>query len=85
MHDTILLNKISDSLSELCRSHNIARVKRLCLIVDKKSHINSLNLYEHLQSYNKDLIGEWSKIEVESDSLDTQIAIIHRIEGDTTE
>ena len=85
MHDTILLDKISNSLGELCRSHNITKIKKLALIVDNNSHINSLNLYDHLQDCNKGLIGEWTKIEVEKEALDNQVAIIHSIEGDIPE
>lgn len=85
MHDTMLLDKISNSLGELCRSHNIIRIKKLSLIVDNNSHINSSNLYEHMQDSNKGLIGEWTKIEVEKEALDNQVAIIHSIEGDVPE
>ncbi|MCT8978840.1 hypothetical protein N4T77_19870 [Clostridium sp. CX1] len=82
MHDTILLNKISTSLQELCRNHNIKRIGRLSIIVDENSHLNSSNLYEHLRECNKSLVGEWTNIIVEKDQLDSQVAILHSIEGE---
>lgn len=82
MHDTILLNKISDSLEALCRAHNIKRIKRLSIIVDKSSHVDSNNLYEHLRNFNSNLTGEWTEVVVEKEQLDSQVAILHSIEGD---
>lgn len=82
MHDTILLNKISDSLEALCKAHNIKRIKRLSIIVDKNSHVDSDNLYDHLRSFNSNLAGEWTEIVVEKEQLDSQVAILHSIEGD---
>ena len=79
------LNKISDSLADLCRAHNIKKIKKLSIIVDKNSHVNSENLYEHLCNFNTNLAGEWTEVIVEQEHLDTQIAILHSIEGEKVE
>lgn len=81
MQDTVLLNKISNSLRELCRSHKIKRIEKLSIIVDKNSNVNSSDLYEYLRGYNRDLVGEWTSIIVEKEQLDREVAILHSIEG----
>lgn len=85
MHDTILLNKISDSLTNLCRAHKIKKIKKLSIIVDNNSHVNSDNLHEHLCNVNGNLAGEWTEVIVEKDNLDSQVAILHSIEGEKAE
>ena len=85
MHDTILLNKISDSLDSLCRAHNIKKIKRLSIIVDKNSQVTSNSLYEYLRNFNSNLTGEWTEIIVEKEQLDREVAILHSIEGEKVE
>lgn len=82
MHDTILLNKISQGLEGCCRSNKILRINKLTVIVNENSHVDSDNLYEYLKNYNEDLVGEWTEIKTEIGDLPDQTAIIRNIEGD---
>ncbi|MCM8712130.1 hypothetical protein M2651_14110 [Clostridium sp. SYSU_GA19001] len=85
MHDTILLNKISQAVKQVCSVNNIRKVNRLTVVVNHRSHVNENNLYEHLKYENKDLIGLWTKIKVEREDIEEQTAILHSIEGDRGE
>ncbi len=82
MHDTILLNKISEALKETCRKNNIKRVNNLTIVVSSGSHVNEDNLYEHLQIESKNLIGEWTKIIINKEDIPNQTAILHSIKGE---
>jgi Zn finger protein HypA/HybF involved in hydrogenase expression len=84
MHDTILLNKISDAIRETCRSNNIKKINNITVVVSNKSHVSENNLYEHLKYVNEDLIGEWTKINVNKEDIQDQMAILHSIQGETT-
>lgn len=85
MHDTILLNKISEAVKQVCADNNIRKINKLAVVVNHTSHVNEENLYEHLQYENKDLIGGWTKIKVEREDIEEQTAILHSIEGDRGE
>lgn len=80
MHDTILLNKISQGLKEICKTNNITKVDKLVIFVNYKSHVNEDNLYEHLKHEDDNLIGLWTKIKIERDDIPDQTAIIHGIQ-----
>lgn len=85
MHDTILLNKISQGLEGCCKNNGILKINRLTIIVNEDSHVNSDNLHEYLRSYNGDLVGDWTEIKTEIAELPNQTAIIRNIEGDVAE
>jgi hypothetical protein len=85
MHDTILLNKISQGLDGCCKNNGILKINKLIVIVNEYSHVNSYNLYEYLRSYNGDLVGEWTEIKTEIGDLPDQTAIIRNIVGDVAE
>lgn len=85
MHDTILLNKISQGLEGCCKSNKILRINSLTVIVNENSHVNSDNLHEYLRSYNGNLVGDWTEIKTEIGDLPDQTAIIRNIEGDIAE
>ena len=40
MHDTMLLNRISEAITETCKVNNIRKVNTLTVVVSAKSHIN---------------------------------------------
>lgn len=82
MHDTILLNKISEAVKETCINNNIKKVNNLTIVVGCGSHVNEENLYEHLQAESKDLIGEWTKIILNKEDIPNQTAILHSIKGE---
>ena len=81
MHDTILFGKISEELKEICKVNNINKVKTFTVIVNHRSHVNVDNLYDHLQHANGDLVGEWTKINVQREDIQDQTAILKSIQG----
>ncbi|MCM0647771.1 hypothetical protein NBE98_05195 [Clostridium swellfunianum] len=85
MHDTILLNKISDAVNQVCGMNNIKKVNKLAVVVNNNSHVNEENLYDHLQYACANLIGEWTEIQVQRDDILEQTAILHSIEGEKSE
>jgi Zn finger protein HypA/HybF involved in hydrogenase expression len=85
MHDTILLSKISESLKEACIANKIKKVNTLTVVINHRSHVNSDNLYEHLQYANKNLVGKWTKINVMREEIQDQTAILKSIEGEQSE
>ncbi|AAK76890.1 Zn finger protein HypA/HybF involved in hydrogenase expression [Clostridium acetobutylicum] len=85
MHDTILLNKISQGLSECCKTQKISKINELTVAVNKKSHVNSENLTDYLKNYNKALVSSSLKIKVEIEDLPDQTAMIRRLEGEVAE
>lgn len=85
MHDTILLNKISQGLAGCCKSNKILKINKLTVIVNESSHLNPDNLHEYLRSYIGDLVGDWTEIKTEIGDLPDQTAIIRNIEGDIAE
>lgn len=82
MHDTILLNKISEVLRETCVANKIKKVNSLTIIVNHRSHVNENNLYEHLQHISSNLIGDWTKINIQREDIQDQTAILHNIQGE---
>ena len=85
MHDTILFGKISEELKEICKANNINKVKTFTVIVNHRSHVNVDNLYDHLQHTNGDLVGEWTKINVQREDIKDQTAILKSIQGEQRE
>lgn len=85
MHDTILLSKISEELKNICTANNIIKVKAFTVIVNHRSHVNEVNLYDHLQHAYGDLVGEWTEINVQKEDIQDQTAILKSIEGEQDE
>lgn len=85
MHDTFLLNKISKSLNQICEENKIKQIDEFTIVVSPNSHITQENLQEHLQLYNKDIIGEVLQINIQREDIEKQTAIIHSIQGETFE
>ena len=82
MHDTILLNKISDAVSQVCEANNFKKVNKIAVVVNYRSHVDEHNLYEHLQNADGDLIGLWTEIKIEREDIQDQTAILHSIQGE---
>lgn len=82
MHDTILLNKISEVLKETCIVNNIKRIDEFTVVVNHRSHVNENNLCEHLQRVDNSLIGDWTKINIEKEDIEDQTAILLNIKGE---
>lgn len=85
MHDTILLNKISEELERYCSETKISKLTKIIINVNKNSHINAQNIAQYLKSYNKNTVDSFTNIEVEIEDLPDQMAIIKRVEGETAE
>jgi Zn finger protein HypA/HybF involved in hydrogenase expression len=85
MHDTILLNKISDAVKKVCEASNIKKVNRLAVVVNHRSHVDEQNLYEHLRCDHGDLIGIGTEIKIEREDIQDQTAILHSIQGEKGE
>ena len=85
MHDTILLNKISEAVKQVCAANKIKKVNRLAVVVNHRSHVDENNLYEHLQYAGGDLVVIWTKIKVEREDIMDQTAILHSIQGEQSE
>lgn len=85
MHDTFLLNKISNSLEAICNEKNIRGIDEFTIVVNNDSHINKENLLEHLKLNNKDIISENLKIRIEREDIEELTAIIKVIKGETFE
>lgn len=82
MHDTFLLNKISEMLKEICNQNKIDRIEQLTLVINHNSHINKENLLEHLKFHNADLLAKEIKVEILRDDIECQTAIIKSIQGE---
>lgn len=85
MHDTFLLNKISQWVKEICTDNNIKRVDKLVISVNNKSHVNKKNLYSQLRTDCNDLVGLWTNIDIQRDETPDQTAIIQSIQGEQFE
>ena len=85
MHDTILLSKISEELKNICTSNNINKVKTFTVIVNHRSHVNEDNLYDHLRHTYGNLVGKWTKINVQKEDIQDQTAILKSIQGEQNE
>lgn len=82
MQDTYLLDKISNSIKEICNSKNIKRIHEFTIVVNHNSDVNEENLREHLAKHNKEHIDERLIIKIERDDLVEKTAIIHSIQGE---
>ena len=85
MHDTFLLNRISESLIKLCNEDKIFRITKLRIITNHHSHIQESNLYEHLLRNTNGVVGEWTEIIIDRQDIENLTAIIDKVEGDTLE
>ncbi len=85
MHDTILLQKISEELEVLCKLNHLEKVSKLSIAVNDHSHVNEHNLYEHLHALDKELYGTEMRIDIVIEDIADQTAILYSIEGQKSE
>lgn len=85
MHDTHLLEKIYNSLSELCDINLIVKIHVISIIVNKESHINERGLLGYLKDRDSSLVGDWTKICLERQESEKLTALITSVEGDQDE
>jgi hypothetical protein len=81
VHDTHLIEKIYESISELCRINSIVKVNGLSIEVDEGSHISAPLLLEHLCDRDSSLFGKWTEINVSYKALERLTAVITSIDG----
>lgn len=83
MHDSLLMQNISDSLNSICKDNGIKKITKIEIAVGYGSPINEKNLIDHLVDMNKGLVDHKTKAKVLLvDNLPDQIAEIKRIEGE---
>lgn len=85
MHDTFLLKRISESLSNLIKENEFNKVIKLRIITSQNSHIHKDNLYEHLLLEHNGVVGEWTEILIDRQDIDSLTAVIESIEGEKLE
>ncbi|AOY75840.1 hypothetical protein [Clostridium formicaceticum] len=85
MHDTYLLNKIAQSLKDICQEHKLKKIEAFTLVVSHHSHVNEESLGEHLEIHSKELMGDDLRIKVRREDIEEQTAIIHSLQGETFE
>ncbi|PKM71784.1 MAG: hypothetical protein CVU91_12305 [Firmicutes bacterium HGW-Firmicutes-16] len=85
MHDTHLIEKIYESISELCRVNSIVKVNALDLEVDKGSHINAPLLLEHLCERENSMFGNWTHVHIDYKPFEKLTAVIISIDGESSD
>lgn len=85
MHDTHLIEKIYESIAEICRQNSIVKVNEFHIEVDEGSHITEPFLLEHLTDRNHALFGTWTDVHVDYQPFEKLTAVITSIDGDCRE
>lgn len=85
MHDTHLLEKIYNSLSEICDRNSIIKMNELCINVNENSHIDEKSLLQFLKDRDNKLYGDFTRIYIERCEAETLTATIKSIDGDKNE
>lgn len=82
MHDSILYEKVSKSLSDICSENSINRVNAMTVTVSWDSHMDENSLHEYLKHENCNLVGDWTEIKLKKRDIGKLTAIIEDIEGE---
>ncbi|MCT4508504.1 MAG: hypothetical protein N4A48_07040 [Tepidibacter sp.] len=82
MEDTFLINRIYNSLNEICSENNIKRVKNITFVVGDGSDLSKENICDYFEQNKSELIGRWTNINMKIEDFDNNIAIIHSLEGE---
>ena len=85
MHDTFLNNNLYESITHLCREHNIEKITNLTITVHTHSHISEQSIREHFTDRNNSLIGNWTNIIVQKKEIEPLTATIDQIDGEKEE
>ena len=85
MHDTHLIEKIYQSIVNLCKQHAIVKVNELCIEVDEGSHIDAPHLLSHLKERDSTLFGAEVVLYVEPQPFQKLTARIKSIDGEGRE
>lgn len=85
MHDTHMIEKIYESIAEICRQNSIVKVNDIHIEVDKGSHITKVLLLEHLSDRDSSLFGIWTNVHVAYQPFEKLTAVITSITGDSSQ
>lgn len=85
MHDTHMIEKIYQSIVNLCRQNGVIKVNRINIEVDEGSHIEGQHLLAHLIDRDSRLFGDWTAVNVEHKPYEKLTAVIKSIDGDSIE
>jgi hypothetical protein len=85
VHDTHLIEKIYESIADICRQNSIIKVVDLHIEVDEGSHITEPLLLEHLSDRDNSLFGTWTDIHVSYKPFEKLTAVITSIDGDSSD
>ncbi|MDF2519546.1 MAG: hypothetical protein K0R84_174 [Clostridia bacterium] len=85
MHDSFLLHRIADSLQRICDENRLDTVRELVLDVSTDSHIEALDLKEHLIELLPYLIDKNTVITIRKTAIEEQSTVIYLLKGDSLE
>lgn len=85
MHDTHLIEKIYESITEICHQNSMIKVNDLHIEVDKGSHITGPLLLRSLSDRDSSLFGIWTDVHVDYRPYEKLTAVITSIKGDCCE
>jgi transcriptional regulator NrdR family protein len=85
MHDTFLIEKLYNSISELCKSNMIKKINEIKLIVSLDSHVTGQHMLEHLMERDSTLFGDWTCVYIEKQDIEKLTAMVESINGETDE
>ena len=85
MHDTHLIEKIYESIADICRQNAIVKVVELHIEVDEGSHITEPLLLEQLCDRDHTLFGTWTEVCVDYQPYEKLTAVITSIDGDSAD
>ena len=85
MHDTLLIEKVYQSIAALCAQNGIVKVRALNIEVDMSSHITGDHLLEHLIYRDKRMFDNNTAVTLTQKPFQKLTAVITGIEGDGIE
>lgn len=85
MHDTHLIEKIYQSIINLCMQNGIVKINEIDIEVDNGSHIEGPYLLSYLKDRDSTMFGDWTVINVEHKPYEKLTAVIKSIDGDGCE
>ncbi len=85
MHDTHLIEKIYESIAEICRLNAIVKVVDLHIEMDEGSHITEPILLEYLSDRDSSLFGAWTDVHIDYQPFEKLTAVITSIDGNSND
>lgn len=85
MHDTHLIEKMYQSIVDVCIHNGIVKVNEIDIEVDEASHVEGPHLLSHLIERDNKLFSCDTIVNVEHKPYEKLTAIIKSIDGDISE